>query len=62
VRDEAVVALVGPGASRTLARQLGCDEGFAAEEATGHIVGQLVREALAREELRRTGSSPPCYL
>jgi hypothetical protein len=62
VRDDAVIALVGPGASRMLARRMGCDEGFSGGEATEVIVSRLVREALAREELRRTGSSPPCYL
>ena len=61
-RDQAVIALVGPGASRALAHRLGFDEGFGAEDTPGHVVSALAGEALAREQLRRTGSSPPCYL
>jgi hypothetical protein len=61
-REEAVIALVGPGASPALARQLGFDEGFAAEEAPGRMLSRLAGETLAREELRRGGSSPPSQL
>jgi hypothetical protein len=61
-REEAVIALVGPGASRALARRLGFDEGFAPGEAPGHVLSRLAGEALAREELRRGGGSPPRYL
>jgi hypothetical protein len=61
-RDEAVTALVGPGASRELARRLGCNEGFAPTEAPGVVISQLAREVVTMDELRRRGSSPPCYL
>lgn len=60
--EEAVTALVGPGASRTLAHRLGFNEGFAPSEAPGWVACQLAREVVALEELRRRGSSPPCYL
>ena len=62
VRDEAVTALVGPGASRELAHRLGFEEGFAPADSPGHIASELAREVLALEATRRGGSSPPCYL
>ena len=62
LRDRCVFALAGPAASRTLARQMGCDEGFAPDTPLAQIAGILARESVARDEFRRTGSSPPCYL
>ena len=62
LRDRCVFALAGPAASQTLARQMGCDLGFAPDVALARLVGALAREAAARDEFRRKGSSPPCYL
>jgi hypothetical protein len=61
-RDEAVMVLAGPGASRELAHRLGFAEGFAPTTTPGHIAAELAREVLALEALRLGGSSPPCYL
>jgi beta-lysine 5,6-aminomutase beta subunit len=61
-REEAVIALVGPGASHELAHRLGFDDGFAPADPPGEVVSRLAHEVLALEELRRKGSSPPCYL
>lgn len=61
-RDRCVVALVGPGASRALARQLGCDDGFGPELGPADIVTTLAQEAATQEEFRLRGQSPPCYL
>jgi hypothetical protein len=62
LRDRCVFALAGPDATQALARQAGCDEGFALAVPLARIVGTLAREVLARDEFRRGGSSPPCYL
>jgi hypothetical protein len=62
LRDRCVLMLVGPGASRELAHRLGFDDGFAATTPLARIATALAKEAVARDELRRTGSSPPCYL
>jgi hypothetical protein len=62
LRDPCVLLLVGPGASRPLARRLGYDDGFGPEAPVAQIATAAARETLAREEFRRKGSSPPCYL
>jgi hypothetical protein len=60
--DRAFVALLGPGVSRSAARRLGYEDGFAADVPAAAVCAALAREAVARDELRRHGSSPPCYL
>lgn len=62
LRDPCVLLLVGPGASRALARRLGYADGLGPEASAARIATVAARETLAREEFRRTGSSPPCYL
>lgn len=62
LRDPCVLLLVGPGASRPLARGLGYDDGFGPEASVAALATTAAREALAREEFRQKGSSPPCYL
>lgn len=62
LRDPCVLLLVGPGASQPLARKLGYDDGFGPEAPVARIATTAAREALAREEFRQKGSSPPCYL
>lgn len=61
LRDDCVLAIGGVGASRSLARRLGYDDGFAVE-APAVIATTLAREALALAAVRGGGSSPPCYL
>lgn len=60
--DACFTAPIGPGVTRQAARKLGYEDGFAAETPPATLVLALLREALAREEIRRSGSSPPCYL
>lgn len=60
--DRSFVALVGPRVTRESARRAGFEDGFALDTPVDTLLPALVREALARDEFRRKGSSPPCYL
>jgi hypothetical protein len=60
--DRSVVALIGPLVTRDLAHQLRFEEGYPAATPTAQLLWSLAREAIGRDELRRRGSSPPCYL
>lgn len=63
LRDRAFVALVAPGEGvRAQARALGFEDGFALDVPLATLLAALAREAVAHDELRRRGSSPPCYL
>jgi hypothetical protein len=62
LRDRALLALVGPGATRTFARRLGFEDGFGASVSPAHVATALARAAVARAEFARHGRSPPCYL
>ncbi len=62
LRDRSLVALVGPHVTRDLAHRLLFEEGYPAATPTAQLLWSLAREAIARDELRRRGSSPPCYL
>lgn len=60
--DRCFTALIGPEVSRERARKLGYEDGFPADMPLSTLVRQLGQEALNREQYRRRGSSPPCYL
>ena len=60
--DRSVVTLIGPDITRDLAHQLRFEEGYPSDTPTAQLLWNLAREAIARDELRRRGSSPPCYL
>lgn len=60
--DRAFMTLVGPGVTREYARRLGFEDGYPLETPAPELARKLAREAVARDELRRHGSSPPCYL
>jgi hypothetical protein len=60
--DRSFVALAGEGVTRAGARALGFEDGIAAQTPAAQVMRLLGREAVARDELRRRGSSPPCYL
>ena len=60
--DRTFLALIGPAVTRELAHKLRFEEGYPAETPTAQLLWSLAREAIARDELRRRGSSPPCYL
>ncbi len=60
--DYCFTAPIGPGITREVARRAGYEDGFPAETKISRLVRALAREAQAREQRRRTGSSPPCYL
>lgn len=63
LRDRAFVALLAPGEGvRAQARALGFEDGFALDLSLATLLAALAREAVALDELRRRGSSPPCYL
>lgn len=62
LRERSFVALIGPGMTRARARQMRFEDGFPATTPTDQLLWSLAREAIARDELRRRGSSPPCYL
>ena len=62
LRDRTLVALIGPNLTRDLAHRLLFEEGYATSTPTAQMLWSLAREAIARDELRRRGSSPPCYL
>ena len=60
--DRCFIALIGPAVTRDLAHKLRFEEGYPADTPTAQLLWSLAREAIARDELRRRGSSPPCYL
>ncbi len=60
--DRSVLALIGPAVTRDLAHRLRFEEGYPSATPTAQLLWSLAREAIARDELRRRGSSPPCYL
>lgn len=60
--DYCFTAPIGPGVTREAARRVGYEDGFPAETPITRLVRALAREAQAREQRRRQGSSPPCYL
>jgi hypothetical protein len=60
--DACFTAPIGPGVTRQAARKLGYEDGFAAETPPTTLVRALLHEALVRAQIRRSGSSPPCYL
>ena len=62
VRDRAFFALVGDPMTRETARRMRYEDGFSVHAPAHDLIAVLAREALAREEARRRGSSPPCYL
>jgi hypothetical protein len=62
LRDRSVVALFGAGITTRRARALGYEDGFPLDTPLADLMRLLVRETLARDEARRRGSSPPCYL
>ncbi|HEU4781998.1 MAG TPA: hypothetical protein VFS83_01530, partial [Ktedonobacterales bacterium] len=62
LRDRSLLALIGSHVTRDQAHQLLFEEGYPASTLTAQLLWSLAREAIARDELRRRGSSPPCYL
>jgi methylmalonyl-CoA mutase cobalamin-binding subunit len=62
LRDRSFLALIGPHVTRDLAHRLLFEEGYPATTPTAQLLWSLAQEAIARDELRRRGSSPPCYL
>jgi hypothetical protein len=62
LRDRSFVALIGPNVTRKLAHRLLFENGYSASMPAAQMLWSLAREAIARDELRRRGSSPPCYL
>jgi hypothetical protein len=62
LRDRSFLALIGPHVTRDLAHRLLFEEGYPAATPTAQLLWSFAREAIARDELRRRGSSPPCYL
>lgn len=60
--DACFVALVGPAMSRAVARALAFEDGFPWPGDASALIESLLAQAEAREEARRRGSSPPCYL
>lgn len=62
ILDRAFVALIGAEVTRQSARGRGFEDGYPVDMPAGGLLATLAREAVARDELRRHGSSPPCYL
>jgi hypothetical protein len=62
LRLRAFFALVGEAMTREGARRLGYEDSFSPHMRVHDLVAVLAREALAHEQSRRHGSSPPCYL
>lgn len=62
LRDRAFFALVGDRMTRETAHRMGYEDGFSVYASAHDLVATVAREAVAREQARRRGSSPPCYL
>jgi hypothetical protein len=62
LRERAFCGLIGESVTRDSARRLGFEDGFAIAIAAHDLVAYLAQDALRREQHRRQGSSPPCYL
>ncbi|MFI5273442.1 MAG: hypothetical protein ACHQ4H_10470 [Ktedonobacterales bacterium] len=60
--DNCFTVPIGPGVSRLAARKAGYEDGFAETTPISKLLRAITREALVREQYRRRGSSPPCYL
>jgi hypothetical protein len=60
--DRGFVALIGPYITRKGARGLGYEDGIPSTTSCQQLATLVAREAVARDELGRRGSSPPCYL
>lgn len=62
--DRAFVALIGPLVTRSDARRRGYEDGYSLtdRDSTDRLLRTFASEAVARDQLRRHGSSPPCYL
>lgn len=60
--DSCFVALVGPTMNRATARALTFEDGFAWPGAESRLMDSILAQAEAREDARRQGASPPCYL
>jgi hypothetical protein len=60
--DRSFVALTGAHVTRQSARHAGFEDGFPLDTPMDTLLPMLVREALTRDEYRRQGGSPPCYL
>lgn len=60
--DRCYVALIAPQMTRSDARALGFEEGFPTTQPVTDLLAVLAREAVARDDYRRRGSSPPCFL
>ena len=60
--DLCFVALIGARMTRALARSLAFEDGFALEGDDARLIHVVTTRAAEREEARRRGSSPPCYL
>ncbi len=60
--DRGFLALIGPSVTRKDARNLGYEDGIPSATPPAQLATLVANEALARDELRRRGSSPPCYL
>lgn len=62
LRARAFFALVGDRMTRETAHRMGYEDGFSVYTPAYDLVATVAREAIAREQVRRHGSSPPCYL
>jgi len=60
--DRAFIALIGSHVTRKSARGLGYEDGIPSATTSLQCATLVANEAIARDELRRRGSSPPCYL
>lgn len=60
--ERTFLALIGTGVARASARRMGFEDGFDLGQDPAVIARAIAREAVAGEEIRRRGSSPPCYL
>ena len=60
--DRAFVALIGAHVTMATARGLGYEDGIPAATTSLQLATLVANEAVARDEIRRRGSSPPCYL
>lgn len=60
--ERMLIALCGPGMTRSGARAHSFEDGYATDQPMAQALAIIAREALTRETFRRYGSSPPCYL